>query len=381
MAARARRSCRSASRPRRCAADRSRSPASTVRPGHPRRDWRAACRNPAGRRHRRRARRICAKSTAETSREILAAAERAEHELDCLPPVAEVVRQRLPAGDVALARSLGDRAVGAHAHGQEILQLAFARVAPADAHLLACRRRIDVKPPARRSLGHRIEVGRMDPVGAAIIGHAESARIGDAAAADVVGRFDHHDLPLGGRDPPRRGDAGGARADDDDVRRRGEARAAPSGGPAPQARPRRQETSGGSDRGMAWGCAALVQIARTAGEAQTRRRAFDHLCRFAGVSTSAPSHARRRHQSTEPDVLAAVARRAVEVDRPCAGAHHRRRNRSRPPHRLAGRRRRQIGRDDAGAAGAPAGDGARVAASPSRPGSASSSAASCSCRR
>ena len=218
-------------------------------------------------------------------RKLLAAAERAEHELDCRPPVAEVARQRLPAGDVTLARSLDDRAIGAHAHGQEILELALPGVASADAHLLACRRRIDIKPPARRRLGHWVEVGHMDPVGAAVIGHAESGHIGDAAAAGVIGRFDHHDLPLGCRNPPRRGNPGGARADDDDIRLAAK-RCGAGGGP------RRKRSRGGKERAAAQsrhglGMPALAQIARTAGEAQTWRRACEHLCRFAGVFTSA----------------------------------------------------------------------------------------------
>ena len=78
--------------------------------------------------------------------EILAAAERPEHELDRRPPVAEILRQRLLQLDVGLAaRGILDRAVRAHECGEKILQLAFARVAPADAQLLARRRRIDVE--------------------------------------------------------------------------------------------------------------------------------------------------------------------------------------------------------------------------------------------
>ena len=73
------------------------------------------------------------------------------------------------------ARGFGDRAIGAHERGEIILELAFARVAPADAHALAGRRRIDVEPGARRELGQRIDVGHVDPVRAAIERHAEAA--------------------------------------------------------------------------------------------------------------------------------------------------------------------------------------------------------------
>ena len=54
---------------------------------------------------------------------------------------------------------------------------------------------------------------------AAIERHAEALRIGDAAAADMIGGFDHHIAPAGGGEPARGGDAGGAGADDDDLDR------------------------------------------------------------------------------------------------------------------------------------------------------------------
>ena len=76
-------------------------------------------------------------------RQFFAAAKRAEDEFDRGPPVAEIVRQRLRASDIALARGVGDGAVGAYLYGQEILKLAFAGIAPADPHLLARRRRIN----------------------------------------------------------------------------------------------------------------------------------------------------------------------------------------------------------------------------------------------
>ena len=56
-------------------------------------------------------------------------------------------------------------------------------------------------------------------MGAAVERHAECLGVGDAAAADMVGRLDQHIAPPGGGDAARRGDAGGAGADDDDVDR------------------------------------------------------------------------------------------------------------------------------------------------------------------
>ena len=149
--------------------------------------------------------------------EVLGAPERAEHEFDRRSPVAEIVGQRLRARDVALARGIGDGAIGAHPQGEEILDLALARVAPADAHLLALRRRIDLDAAARRELGDRIEVGRMNPMRAAVIGHAESARVGDAAPADMVGRLDQHELAPGGGDFTRGRDTCRTGSDDDHV--------------------------------------------------------------------------------------------------------------------------------------------------------------------
>ena len=78
--------------------------------------------------------------------QILAAAIGTQNELDRRPPFTEVLGQDLRAGDVALARGVGERAVGAHQRGQKILELAFARVAPADAQPLRCRRGINVEP-------------------------------------------------------------------------------------------------------------------------------------------------------------------------------------------------------------------------------------------
>ena len=72
-------------------------------------------------------------------------------------------------------------------------------------------------PAPRRQLCHRIEIGRVDPVGAAVVWDAESAGFGDAAAADMAGSFDQDEFSSGGGDPARRGDARGARPDDHDV--------------------------------------------------------------------------------------------------------------------------------------------------------------------
>ena len=134
-------------------------------------------------------------------------------------PVAEILRQRLRAGDVALAaRRILDRAVRAHDRGEIVLHLAFARVAPADAQLLPRRRRIDVEPgAARRELRHRIDVRHVQPVRAAIVRHAEGAGVGDAAPADAVARLDQREAPARRRDLARRSNARRAGADDRDV--------------------------------------------------------------------------------------------------------------------------------------------------------------------
>ena len=53
----------------------------------------------------------------------------------------------------------------------------------------------------------------MDPVGAAVVGDAETAGFGDAAAADMAGSFEQYELSSGGGDPACRGDPRGARPD------------------------------------------------------------------------------------------------------------------------------------------------------------------------
>ncbi len=134
-------------------------------------------------------------------------------------PVAEIGRHGLLAGNVGFARHLVDGARGAHLGGQEILQLALAGITQADPHLLALRRRVDVHAAHRRELGHRVGIRQVDPMRAAIERHAEAFHIGDATAADVIGRFDHHIAPPGGGKTARRGDPGGASPDDDDLER------------------------------------------------------------------------------------------------------------------------------------------------------------------
>ena len=210
-------------------------------------------------------------------RQILAAGKRPKHELDGGAPIAEIVRQRLLARYVALARGVDDRTGGAHLRGEEVFQLALARVAQPDAHLLARRRRIDFDAAARRKLGERIEVGRMDPMSAKIKRNAEGARVRDAAAADMIGRFDHHEVPVRRSDAARSRDPGRACPDDDDVG----LRRARRGCADRRARHKRgRGRGGGKERAAAQSrhgfefIAASPQIARTAHSGQTPRLYF-----------------------------------------------------------------------------------------------------------
>ena len=149
---------------------------------------------------------------------ILAVAVGAERELHARLPVAEIARQRPQRIHVRLAaHRVADRAVGAHDRRQVILKLALARAALADADALRRRRLVDVEAGARRELGQGIDVGRMNPVRAAVERHAEAARIGEAPPADAAGRLDQCETTSSRRQPPRRGDPGRARADDDHV--------------------------------------------------------------------------------------------------------------------------------------------------------------------
>ena len=61
---------------------------------------------------------------------------------------------------------------------------------------------------------------------AAVERNAEAFGIGDAASADMVGCFDDQVTPSGSRDFARRGDAGRAGADNDDIERAGRRRSA-----------------------------------------------------------------------------------------------------------------------------------------------------------
>ena len=85
------------------------------------------------------------------------------------------------------------RAVGAHQRGEIILQLALAGVAAADPHALAGRRRIDVEAGARRELGHRIDVGRVNPVCAAIERQAEAGGSVTQRPPIRLGRLDQRE--------------------------------------------------------------------------------------------------------------------------------------------------------------------------------------------
>src|SRR5262249_54954974 len=63
--------------------------------------------------------------------------------------------------------------------------------------------------------------GAVDPVGAAIVGHAEQPGVGDAAPAGLLGRLEQGVAFARRAKPPRGGDAGGAGPDDDGIDRAG----------------------------------------------------------------------------------------------------------------------------------------------------------------
>ena len=122
------------------------------------------------------------------------------------------------AGHIHLAaRGVLDGAIAAHERGEEILELALARITAADPQPLPARRGIDIEPGAEREFRDRIDVRHVDPVRAEIDGHAETARIGEAAAAGAVGGFQHDRALAGRHDAAGGGDAGRAGADDRDV--------------------------------------------------------------------------------------------------------------------------------------------------------------------
>ena len=141
-----------------------------------------------------------------------------------------------------------DGAVGAHQRGEEFLGLAGARVAAADADFLARRRRVISSPAVARQLDHRIGLGIVHPARAAIERHVEGRDVGLAAAADLVRRLHHDHLAVRRHDPPRRSNAGRARADHDNVglaRQRRGSRAAAEHRRRRQRRGRRQEVAAG----------------------------------------------------------------------------------------------------------------------------------------
>ena len=176
---------------------------------------------------------------------------------------------RRSAIDVGLAaHRVADRAIGAHDRRQIILKLALARVAPADADALAGRRRIDVEAGARRELGQRIAVRRVNPVRAAVERHAEAARIGETAPADAAGRLDQGETTSSRRQPPRRGDPGRARADDDhvDVGGTGRRRALPERRPGRERRAapaRKRAAAENGSRFSAHGLQMVFTLRRT----------------------------------------------------------------------------------------------------------------------
>ena len=72
-------------------------------------------------------------------------------------------------------------------------------------------------PCARCQLGYRIDIERVDPVRAEIVGNVERAGVGHAAAADVVGGFDQHEVSAGGGEPACGGNPRRSGADDHDI--------------------------------------------------------------------------------------------------------------------------------------------------------------------
>ena len=194
-------------------------------------------------------------------------------------------------GDVALARGVGDRGVGAHQPREKVLHLALARITPADAHALPGRRRIDLEPAPGRELRHRIDVGGVDPVGAAIVRHPEGPGVGDAAPADRVGGFDH-DVRLPAAASRRAAAMPAAPAptiDDIDVAASGAsaralgclARRAPTPAPPPWRRRRRGTTGGSTFHGVPDGFAfrrGLARKTRRAPQIFVRSSAWFALC-------------------------------------------------------------------------------------------------------
>ena len=148
---------------------------------------------------------------------LLAAVVRAEDEFDGRPPLPEILGQDLGAGHVALARRVGNGAVGAHEASEKILHLAFTCVALADADALSRGRLIDIEPRGDGELCHWIYFAGVESVSPAIVRHTKRLGIGDAASAHLF-RGLEDDIPLACRaEPPRGRDAGGAGAHDDGI--------------------------------------------------------------------------------------------------------------------------------------------------------------------
>jgi hypothetical protein len=68
-----------------------------------------------------------------------------------------------------------------------------------------------------RKLDQRTGVGIVHPARAAIERHIECRGVGEAAASDLARRLHHDDLAVGSLDAARRGYAGRACADHDNV--------------------------------------------------------------------------------------------------------------------------------------------------------------------
>ena len=117
------------------------------------------------------------------------------------------LRQRLRGRQIEPAMAgIDDGAVRPYQRGQIILHLALAGIAPADPHPLPGRRRINVEARRRGERCHRIDFRNMDPMGAAIVRHPESRRVGKAAPADPRRRFNDRRAAPGCRRsgaPPR----------------------------------------------------------------------------------------------------------------------------------------------------------------------------------
>jgi len=148
----------------------------------------------------------------------LAAPEISEHEFHRRAPVAEIVGQRLGARNVDLAAGrIGNAAIAAQEIGEEIFRFAFARIAKPDPQPLARRHRIDVEPDFDRELRQRIEIGHVDPTRPALIRNAEGSRVGEAAAAPALTRFQDHEPASGRGDAARGRNACSPGAHDQDV--------------------------------------------------------------------------------------------------------------------------------------------------------------------